>query len=65
MPNLTFGSNFMNEELTEKVPYVNYSLIDVCDGCGDYFPIHNWNDGKNYLTLTGKHLYCQKCLEES
>jgi hypothetical protein len=54
----------MNEELTEEeqINYANYSLIDICDCCGDYFPIHNWNDGKNYLTLTVKHLYCQKCL---
>lgn len=64
--NLITGSSFMNEELTEEeeVHYVNYSLIDLCDCCHEYFPIHNYNDGKNYLTWTGKYLYCQKCIKE-
>ena len=53
----------MENELTieEEVYYVNYALIDICDLCGNYTPILNYNDGKNYLTLTGTHLYCQKC----
>lgn len=64
--NLITGSNFMNEELTEeKIHYVNYSLLDICDGCHDYFPITNYNDGENYLTWVGKHLYCQKCMADS
>lgn len=54
----------MNEELTEEeIHYVNYSLLDICDGCHDYFPITNYNDGENYLTWVEKHLYCQKCLK--
>lgn len=56
----------MNVELTEQeeVFYANYSLIDKCDCCGDEIPIHNHHDGKNYLTITGKYLYCQKCMAE-
>ncbi len=54
----------MENELTEteEVHYSNYSLIDICDGCHDYYPIHNHHDGKNYLTWTGKQLYCLKCV---
>ena len=56
----------MNEILTEKeeVEYSNYSLIDTCSCCNDYYPIHNYHDGKNYLTWTGKSLYCRKCMAE-
>ena len=56
----------MNEELTEQemVFYANYGLIGECDGCGDNaVPITNRNDGKNYLTITGNKIYCQKCLK--
>ncbi len=55
----------MNEQLTEteEVHYSNYGLIDVCDCCGEYIPIHNNNDDKNYLTWCGKHLYCLKCMK--
>lgn len=55
----------MNRELTEQeeVFYSNYGLIDKCDCCSDDIPIHNHHDGKNYLTITGNKIYCQKCLK--
>lgn len=53
----------MNEQ--EEVFYGNYGLIDICDGCGNDTPITNHHDGKNYLTLTGKYLYCLKCLKKN
>lgn len=40
-----------------------YDLIDVCDCCGEYFPITNRNDGNDYLTFNGSQLLCQKCLK--
>jgi len=54
-----------HKELTpeEEIHYANYALIDVCDGCGNYFPITNHHDGNNYLTFVGSKLYCQKCLK--
>lgn len=52
---------FMNDE--EEVFYANYGLIDICEDCGNDTPILNHHDGKNYLTWTGKHLYCLKCLK--
>lgn len=55
----------MNEQ--EEVFYGNYGLIDVCDGdgCGNDTPITNYHDGGNYLTWTGKRLYCLKCLKKN
>ncbi len=55
----------METELTEKemIHYANYSLIDVCDKCGNESHILNYNDGNDFLTLTGKYLYCQDCLK--
>lgn len=57
------------ERLTEKeiMYYSNYALIDVCDevGCGEYTPITNYHDGRNYLTWVGNRLYCQKCMADS
>ena len=52
-------------ELTEEqqIFYGNYGLIDVCDLCGNYVPIINHHDGKNYLTLVGDKLHCQECLK--
>lgn len=63
---LITGSNFMNKKLIEQKTdeYVNYSLIDICNVCNDYVPIHNHHDGKNYLTWVGNRLYCQKCMAE-
>lgn len=53
------------KELTfeEQVYYANNALIDVCDCCGEYFPITNRNDGNDYLTLIGNQLLCQGCLK--
>jgi hypothetical protein len=58
------GRRFMKElTFEEQVYYANNVLIDVCDCCGDYFPITNRNDGKDYLTITGNgySLICNKC----
>lgn len=49
--------------LEELVHCENYPLIDVCDGCGEYTPITNDHDGKNFLTFINDKLYCQKCLK--
>lgn len=46
---------------TEEIRYVNYGSIDQCDLCGNDIPILNYNDEANYLTFTGKHLYCKEC----
>jgi len=56
----------MENELTieEQVKYANCGLLGKCDGCGDDTPIHNHQDGQNYLTLTGKHFYCKNCLKK-
>jgi hypothetical protein len=53
------------KELTmeEMVFYADHALIDICDLCGNYFPITNDHDGKNYLTLTDNGLLCLKCRE--
>ena len=52
------------KELTEEeqVYYANNALIDICDCCGEYFPITNHNDGDDYLTFIGNQLLCQGCL---
>lgn len=48
--------------IEEEVYYTNYGLIDMCDCCQDYYPIHYYQDRKNYITFTGKQFLCQKCL---
>ena len=55
----------MNTELSieEEVYYGNYGLIDVCDLCNNEVAITNYHDDKNYLTLVGSKLYCQRCLK--
>jgi hypothetical protein len=57
------------DRLTEKeiMYYANYALIDVCDdcSCGEYTPIKNYHDGRNYLTWAGNRLYCLKCLKQN
>lgn len=48
----------------EEVYYSNYALIDLCDECGDYFPIHNHHDNAyDFLTWANGRLYCQGCLK--
>jgi len=47
--------------LEEEIYYADYAEIDICDLCGNYIPIINWNDGENHLTFCGGKLYCQKC----
>lgn len=54
---------FMNNEQNEI--QINYSLLDICDLCHDYFPIHNYYDDQNYLTWNGNYLYCQTCMADS
>jgi len=56
--------NNNNIDSRENNNFINYSLIDTCDNCHDYFPIHNYNDGKNYLIFIGSKLYCQKCIKK-
>jgi hypothetical protein len=57
----------MNEhrELTQEevIFYTNHALIDRCDDCGEWMPITNRWDGKNYLTFVNGKLYCQSCLK--
>ena len=55
----------MNKELTEEemVFYSNYALIDMCDCCGNYFPITNRHNGEKFLTIKDNGIYCQKCSE--
>jgi hypothetical protein len=60
MENETTHSGLTPEE---ELHYASHALIDYCDGCGNYTPIHNHNDGKNFLTFVGDKLYCQKCLK--
>lgn len=45
----------------EEIYYANHALIDICNGCGNYFPIQNHHDGSNYLTWNGSQLLCCKC----
>lgn len=47
----------------EQLHYANHALVDHCDGCGDYTPIHNHHDGSNYLTWSNGKLYCYDCLK--
>lgn len=52
----------MTEE--EEIYYANNSLIDICDCCGDYFPIYDRKDEKDFLTLDGTQILCNECLEK-
>ena len=54
----------MITELTEEemVYYGNYSLIDLCDCCSQYFPITNYHNGDEFLMFNGQFL-CKKCRE--
>lgn len=57
---------FLNRLRTEEqAKELAHCTTDVCDCHGDYIPIRNWNDGKNYLIITenGKGLICKKCNE--
>jgi hypothetical protein len=51
------------KELTEEeaIYYADYALIDTCDCCGDWFPIHNGHDGEDFLEYDGFQFLCRKC----
>lgn len=49
--------------LEEEIYYANYGENSMCDLCGNYVGMINWNDGDNYLEYTGTQFLCLKCIK--
>jgi len=51
------------KELTEEeqIYYANYCSIELCDLCGEYFPILNNHDNDDYVEYNGIQFLCNKC----
>jgi len=55
----------MKELTQEEINYyANYSKIEICDLCGDYFYFLNLHDGDDFVEYNGRQFLCELCRKE-